>query len=431
VSCRPSGRRPSGLKRGTAIRPRSTQLVAIAIAGQLAAFAFALLMARRLSVTAFEAWAVAASAYLLLVSLAPLGSEKFALRLLPPRFDRGDRACVAAYLGFAGRRTLVVAVAAAAVLAAFALAARDGEVARALIATGLALPAGALAHVGLEVLSAAGRPVLALVLVRLLVPGLALGLALVALGLGVPVTGARAIGFWGFGWVVTLALTVAALRPWLPPRRPAPDIARDWAREARPFLVYRAALALLAQSGVLALERLGPPGSVGAYAAAMSVATLAAVFATATNRAYGRDLALLLERQESAGIAALYRARLRWLAPVLALFLGLVLLFPAPILTAFRPEFVAAGTAPLRILAVTTAFTVLFALAPTVLKFRRQRRTTYAVVAGAAVVQGLLLLVLVPRWGATGAALAHAAAMTGLYATFAWLGREASLPAAG
>lgn len=411
------------------ISSRSSQLVAIAIAGQSLAFGFALLMARRLDVAGFEAWAVAASAFLVLVSLAPLGSEKFALRLLPPRFEGGDRDDVAAYLGFAGRRTLGVALVAAALLALPVLAGGgDRDMARAVLATGLALPAGALAHVGLEVISAAGRPLLALLLVRLLVPGLALAAALAALAAGVTLSGAQAIGFWGLGWLVTLALILGVLRPWLPPQAPAPALARDWAVEARPFLVYRLALALLAQSGVLALELLGPPGAVGAYAAAMAVATLAAVLATATNRAYGRDLALLLEQGDSAGLAALYRARLRWLAPALALFLAVVLLFPAPILAAFRPEFVAAGTAPLRILAATTALTVVLALAPKVLKYRRQRRTTYAVVAAAAVVQGVLLLLLVPRWGATGAALGHAAAMTGLYAAFAWLGRDAALP---
>lgn len=404
------------------ILSRSPQLVAIAVAGQALAFGFSLLMARRLGVAGFEAWAVAASAFLVLVSLAPLGSEKFALRLLPPRFEAGDRAGVAVYLGFAGRRTLVASLLAGAVLALVSLSGSADDTRRALVATAFALPAGALAHVGLEVLSAAGRPLVALLLVRLLVPGLALGLALLAFAAGVAVTGAQAIGFWGLGWLVTLALILAALRPWLPPGRPDDDSAREWAADSRPFLVYRLALALLAQSGVLALEVLGPPGAVGAYAAAMAVATLAAVLATATNRAYGRDLALLLEQGDAAGLAALHRARRRWLVPALALFLAVVLVFPAPILAAFRPDFVAAGTAPLRILAATTAFTVLLALAPTRLKFRRRRRALYATVGIAAAVQLVLLVVLVPRWGATGAALAQAVAMTGMYAAFAWLG---------
>ena len=401
------------------VSARSFQLVAVAVAGQLMAFAFSLTMARRVDVGAFEAWAVAASTFLLLVSLAPLGSEKLALRLLTPRINSNDYAGVATYLGFAGRRTLVVALVAAAALTIFALAARSGDVARALVATAFALPAGALAQVGLEVLSAAGRPMLALLLVGLLVAALALALALVALAAGVAITGAQAVGFWGLGWLVALALMTATLRPWLPPKRPAPAEATSWAIEARPFLVYRVALALLAQSGVLALELLGPPGAVGAYAAAMAVATLGSVFATATNRAYGRQLALLLEEQDAAGIAELHRARRRWMVPVLAIFLLPVWLVPGPILAAFRPEFATAATASLRILASTIAFTVLFALAPTVLKFRRQRRSLYAVVAATAGMQLVLLVVLVPRWGATGAAAAYAASMTGLYAALA------------
>jgi len=76
---------------------------------------------------------------------------------------------------------------------------------------------------------------------------------------------------------------------------------------------------------------------------------------------------------------------------------------------------------PLRELAVSTAFTVLLSLAPTYLKFRRRNRATCTTVGSAAAAQGVLLLWLVPAHGATGAAIAYAISMCGMYGGFAWM----------
>ncbi len=91
------------------------------------------------------------------------------------------------------------------------------------------------------------------------------------------------------------------------------------------------------------------------------------------------------------------------------------------LLALFRPEFAEVGVLPLRVLAVSTAFTVLLSLAPTYLKFRQRNRSTYAAVGSAAAAQGVLLLWLVPAHGALGAALAYAISMSGMYGAFAWM----------
>ena len=70
-------------------------------------------------------------------------------------------------------------------------------------------------------------------------------------------------------------------------------------------------------------------------------------------------------------------------------------------------------------LALSTVFTVLLSLAPTDLKFRQRNRSTYAAVGSAAAAQEVLLLWLVPARGATGAALAYAVSMCGMYGAFA------------
>jgi O-antigen/teichoic acid export membrane protein len=199
------------------------------------------------------------------------------------------------------------------------------------------------------------------------------------------------------------------------------------------LFIYRISLGLLGQAGVIALDWLQPSATaVGTYAAAFATAGLAVVLATATNRAYARRLAVLLERQEFATVLALRRQRLRWLVPALTVFLLIGFVYAREVLALFRPEFVEDGVTPLRLLTVATAFTVLFALAPTYLKYRRRNRTTYATMTSAAAVQILLLLALVPRFGATGAAVAYAVSMCGMYGVFALLAhRELLLLKAG
>lgn len=62
--------------------------------------------------------------------------------------------------------------------------------------------------------------------------------------------------------------------------------------------------------------------------------------------------------------------------------------------------------------------TVLLALTPTLLKFQSQSRATYRILVTAACAELLLLLFMIPRLGATGAALAYLLAMSGMYAAF-------------
>ena len=306
--------------------------------------------------------------------------------------------------------------------------ARTPETGAALIVTGLSLPAGALAHFGVEALSAAGRPALALALFKLCTPAVALGLAALLLASPIGIDGRLATACWGAAWAVTLGLMAIALWRVLPRRlaraRPVYEVA-TWRAEARPFLIYRMSLALLGQSGLIALDLLQPSAAVvGAYAAAAGTAGLVTVLATSTNRAFARSLTLLLEARDVRGLAALHRQRLRWLGLPVALFLLASLFAPSRILTAFRPEFVAAGATPLRLLALATAFSVVFALAPTSLKFQKRNNAIYLATALAATSQLGLLLLLIPPLGATGAALAYTVSTGGMYSAMAVLARR-------
>ena len=56
---------------------RGTRLAILAFAGQSIAYLLSVILARRLEVNEFEAYVVASAAFILMVTVAPLGVEKY------------------------------------------------------------------------------------------------------------------------------------------------------------------------------------------------------------------------------------------------------------------------------------------------------------------------------------------------------------------
>jgi O-antigen/teichoic acid export membrane protein len=57
----------------------------------------------------------------------------------------------------------------------------------------------------------------------------------------------------------------------------------------------------------------------------------------------------------------------------------------------------------------------------------KRNRATYAAAAGAAAAQILLMCLVIPSLGATGAAIAYAVSMGGMYGACAWMARRTVL----
>jgi O-antigen/teichoic acid export membrane protein len=381
-------------------------------------------LARQLGVDGFEAYAVASAAFTLMVMFTPRGIEKYALRLLPALVERSDWGHTRGFLRFGLYRTLGTSLLLGSVVFLWVQYFSDYPPATKMAFTMscLSLPTGALVHYYIEVLSANGRDILATTVFRVIVPATVLMLVGLFLYLPIGVNGAIAVGCWGIAWTLALAAVVIQVRRSTPPQvwsaKPI-EAKPEWAREARPFLVFRISLALLAQVGIIALDRLHPSATaVGAYVVAVSTVNMALVIATSTNRFYARRLSILLEQQDYAGVLELRRERLRWLLPVMVIFLATVFYFGREILGFFRPEFVEEGLDALYMLSVATAITVLFSLAPTYLKYMGHNRAMQRIVVSAAVVQAILLMLLVPNYAATGAALAYTISMCGMYLAF-------------
>ncbi|MEP4147074.1 MAG: polysaccharide biosynthesis C-terminal domain-containing protein [Halioglobus sp.] len=405
----------------------AASLASLAVIGQGFGYGLSIILARNLGVDGFEAYVVASAAFTLMVMYVPRGLEKYSIRILPGLLEQGDWGPARGYLQYASSRTIITALIVATLLALWVLffSPAPDTTRTALLVSCLSLPTGALAHLGVEVLSAGGRTTLALAIFRCLVPGVALGLVLIFLQITDELSGALAVGSWGIAWALASVTMFIALRALLPEAYRTARAEKDgksWRRAARPFLLYRVSLALISQAGVIALDALQPSAAaVGAYAAAIATASLPILLVTATNRYYAHQISLLLDRDDYTGILALRQQRLLWLLPVIAFFLAGVFLYGRDILAFFRPDFVEEGLVAMRILAVATANSVIFALAPTYMKYRGENRTTLVVVMAAAALLLVLLWILVPRLAATGAAISYAVTTCGMYWAFAQL----------
>ena len=141
-------------------RWQATSLVGVAIAGQAVAYVLSVLVARRLGVDGFEAYVVASAVFILLATFAPRGAEKYALRRLPAMLERRDWGRARGLLTFGLRRTILTSLVIGASVGVWIGwgGAHSDETRMAILVTCLSLPAGALAHYGVEVLSAMGRP---------------------------------------------------------------------------------------------------------------------------------------------------------------------------------------------------------------------------------------------------------------------------------
>jgi O-antigen/teichoic acid export membrane protein len=410
-------------------------MIGIAAAGQAISYALAIMFVRRLGPGGFEAYAVAAAVFTVMIAVAPAGIDKFSLRILPATLERQDWSAAHGFLRYGAGRIALLSFILAGIVGAGAWWWRGISlgIGTAILWSCLALPAGALAHFGMEVLSAVGRAGLAAAIIRLGVPVLALASFLVLAAVLPDPSGATAIASWALAWYAVLVPLFVAVGSTMPPdvwRAEARKEARDWSKEAALFWVHRVGTVAVAQAGVIALEVLdGSSLAVGAYAAAVATTMPAVVLVTATNRVYARGLSIQLERGDLSALSALRQARLRWLVPTVAVFLFVTMIFAEQLMALFGPDFVAAGATPLRILAASAAFSMVFALRPTYLKFTRRRTRLLQAMAIAAIGQFVLLVLLVPSLAATGAALAYAFATLAFYGTVGWMARRDVTPA--
>jgi O-antigen/teichoic acid export membrane protein len=236
---------------------------------------------------------------------------------------------------------------------------------------------------------------------------LALVLVLCGAGLGLPGAVTAWIG------AVTVALTLAVGAAWrlFPPlfsRRVSAVYERAAVlRRSIPLGLGDLAWVMILWTDVLVLGFFQPPGEVGAYRAASQLALLLVLFLASLNSISGPLVAAAYQRHDIPGMRDTLRTATRWsLTLTLPIFVVLCVA-GADFLQVFGPDFTHAAL-PLAILAGGHLLNAAAAGIWNVLAASGRGAAKLSVDVTCAVLTVLLNVLLVPIWGAVGAAVATA-----------------------
>ncbi len=218
--------------------------------------------------------------------------------------------------------------------------------------------------------------------------------AAVAVALGMAATAIVSAAFYSRALPLRPALRAAIVGP----------LDRDTLRVAVPLVLAGLLWALVARIDAFFLGHYGTESDLGAYAAcalyAASLTQMRGAFEPTTSAL----IAPALERRDARGLSIAIQRQTRWLAliafPVAAVLMG----FGDPLLRVFGHDF-ERGRVALAVLAVGHVANTL-ALSSFALPLSGNARFTTWVAAGALVFQTVLCVVLVPRFGVVGAAIA-------------------------
>lgn len=396
---------------------------ALRLYGAAAGFALTLALGRVLGPEGFGAYAYAMGWVNVALLATTFGFHHFCVRALPPMLLTGRhdaaRGLVLAATGLTAAAALALTLAAPGLVAALHLS-PDPRMAEALATGAFLLLPLTLNQLRAGVLRGLGRPVAAQAPEQVLQPTLLLALlgGAAALGAGLNAQGALLLSAAAAmaALVFGAAPAIAALRA-LPQARPSFAL-RGWLAEAGKSSVLFAAGVIMSATDVMMLGALSSAEQTGLYGVAARFFMLMQLPALAASAAMSHEAALLHAAGNRAALSTLVRGTAG--RTVLAA-LGLAALC-TPI--ALRPDLVfgagfAAATAPMLILIWTRAGEAVFGHPGSVIANAGGTGRAGLIVLAGAVLNGALNFVLIPQFGATGAACATAAAYLALTAVLA------------
>jgi O-antigen/teichoic acid export membrane protein len=412
----------------TANTRKALQLCLLSLINYGLFFGIGVFLARVLGIEGFKHYNVAIATLALLASLSTLGLEKYAQRALTAYCESGQWELARGFALF-GRNSVVLAAIVAVLLYAVVATARWLAAGTApdwttLLAL-LFLPVMVLALFMLEVLASTGEVVRSTFVYRLLLPlFFILPLALVRFSPRA-VTANITVLSYGAAWVVSFLLLRRLAFRSLPEQVMSANEAREprtWLVRSAPFLVHSVMMTQFASLGIVGLEILGgDETSVAVLAAAMQTGSFIVLLATSTNRLYGPMASSLIDRRDYDGVVATIRERHSWIIPATLIYFAAMLVFGRRILGLYGPDFTA-GYPALCFIAGGASVSVWFAMAPNYLKFVGRNRLVLGITAAAALLNVGLLVVLGPRYGATGAGAAYGISLAVMAVVFLVLG---------
>ena len=389
--------------------------IGVRVIGIALSYAANVLLSRTLGVEAFGEYVIALSWALTLTLPAKAGFDNSALRYSTIYLERGD---FASFRGFVRTAAAAIAIVSLAITAVIGFAGGQfmpvGAATRAWAAL-LVLPLALLTFFSV-VMRTAHRIVSSQFYEQILRP------ALIILGIGVVffeglrLKPATAMGLTVFASAAALlALLVEMQRTFRAARihQPRYQEWREWLTVSAPMLLMGVVQELTNQIDIILLGQMADARAAAVFAASWRLASLVP-FALVGLATLGAPLiAAAYERRSSAELHRVSSIVAR-LSFVFALLSALVLyIFARPLLGLFGPGF-ASGDRVLAILllgGVVNAFTGLVSYFATMTGRERQALVIFA---GALVVSIGLNIILIPRFGAVGAAVASSSA------TIAW-----------
>ena len=186
-----------------------------------------------------------------------------------------------------------------------------------------------------------------------------------------------------------------------------PSYERSWLKTALPFMLISGMYVLNARTSILMLTALGTPGDVGLYQIASRGADFIAMVLLAVNTAFAPLLARLYaqgkQRQLESAVARSTRT-----ITLVSLPIALGFIFLGNIFLSLYPSEFAAARTTLTILSIGQLFNAATGTVAMLLNMTGHERDTALVVGVSAVANIALNLLLIPRLGLEGAAIATA-----------------------
>ncbi len=383
------------------------------VAGTALGLVGQVLLARWLGVADFGSFVYIHGWSLLLGNVAGLGLTPGILRFLPSYEAQGQGRRYRAYLASAARWALLTSLLLSTVI--YLLASRGflGAYGSDWRAGAWLIPAFALLNLHMQEGRAQGRVVLAMAPLNLLMHAtMLLGAGLLILMRG-GIDAKEALAAFAAGLILMALIQGFILRrsrPRLPEGEDATGLRGEWFRVGMPLFLVLVFMFLLAKTDMLLVGSLLSQEAVGIYSVASKMAATVTFAFFAVNAAGAPFIAALFAAGDLPGLSRMLRRTSRWVFwPSLAIAVGLVFL-GRPILGLFPVEFLPAYD---NMLVLITGYLIMgsMGLASSLLNLTGNERWSASIYGGAALLNLILNLILIPRLGRQGAAISTVIAM--------------------
>ena len=277
---------------------------------------------------------------------------------------------------------------------------------------GLGVPIFTLATIILAVLQGFKKIKLQVLAENIARPGLAVLLIAVLLWGGGGI--ADAAGGWIISYLLVFLLAVGWLRRILPEpvvSRPTRGVARSLLAFSLPLLLVGLMHRLLANIDVIMLGYFSPSSAVGIYGIAARLSFLIIVPLEAVDVIFAPMIAEICGREETEKLGGLYQATTRWIIWTGGAAFALLLILASPMMELFGRGF-RAGEMVLAVLGAGQLINIGFGSTGFLLTMTGHPRVNLYNNTALGVLNFLLNLYLIPRYGIYGAAVATAASWT-------------------